>query len=76
MFQQSIVLDPALKVAPLALTVVIPTFNEAGNIEPLLERIGIALMGVEWEAIFVDDGSSDGTLELVTEIAQRAFDHR
>lgn len=70
MFQQSIVLDPALKVAPLALTVVIPTFNEAGNIEPLLERIGIALMGVEWEAIFVDDGSSDGTPELVTEIAQ------
>ena len=70
MFQQSIVLDPALKVAPLALTVVIPTFNEAGNIEPLLERIGIALMGTEWEAIFVDDGSSDGTPELVTEIAQ------
>ena len=70
MFQQTIVLDPALKVAPLALTVVIPTFNEAGNVEPLLERIGIALMGVEWEAIFVDDGSKDGTAELVTEIAQ------
>ena len=54
----------------LQLTVVIPTFNEAGNIEPLLERIGIALMGIDWEAIFVDDGSSDGTPELVTEIAQ------
>ena len=70
MFQQTIVLDPALALAPLALTVVIPTFNEAGNVEPLLERIGIALMGVEWEAIFVDDGSKDGTAELVTEIAQ------
>ena len=70
MFQQSLVVDPALKEAPLALTVVIPTFNEVGNVEPLLERIGIAMLGVEWEAIFVDDGSTDGTPELVTEVAQ------
>jgi dolichol-phosphate mannosyltransferase len=70
MFQQKLAFDTAAREAPLELSVVIPTLNEAGNIEPLLERLGIALAGVEWEAIFVDDGSKDGTPELLTRIAQ------
>ena len=56
--------------APLALSVIIPTLNEVGNVEALLERLSLALAGVEWEAIFVDDGSTDGTAELITQIAQ------
>lgn len=70
MLQQAV--DPKLVVrdAPLQLCVVVPTLNEAGNIKPLLERLGLALAGIEWEAIFVDDGSTDGTPELLTEIAQ------
>ncbi|MDP9421417.1 MAG: glycosyltransferase family 2 protein [Pseudomonadota bacterium] len=70
MLQQAV--DPKLMVrdAPLQLSVVVPTLNEAGNIEPLLERLGMALAGIEWEAIFVDDGSTDGTPELLTQIAQ------
>ena len=55
---------------PLQLTVVVPTLNEAGNVEILLDRLGLALAGIEWEAIFVDDGSTDGTPELVTRLAQ------
>ena len=47
------------------LTVVIPTLNERGNIDPLLERIGQALAGTRWEAVFVDDDSTDGTTEYV-----------
>jgi dolichol-phosphate mannosyltransferase len=70
MFQQKLALDIAAREAPLELCVVIPTLNEAGNIEPLLQKLGIALAGIEWEAIFVDDGSSDGTPELLTRIAQ------
>ena len=63
--------DPeAVSDAVLQLSVVIPTKNEAGNVEPLLERLGVALAGIEWEAIFVDDSSSDGTPELVSQIAQ------
>ena len=56
--------------AQLELSVVIPTLNEAGNIEALLGKLGLALAGIEWEAIFVDDGSTDGTPELLTSIAQ------
>ena len=56
---------------PLELTVVVPTLNERDNVEPLLERLAAALPGVEWEAIFVDDASTDGTAELVTKIAQQ-----
>ena len=35
------------------LTVVIPSFNERGNVKPLLERLDIALAGVAWQAIYL-----------------------
>ena len=70
MFQQKLAVDVALGDAPLALTVVIPTLNEIGNVEPLLERLTLALAGIEWEAIFVDDGSVDGTPDFISAIAQ------
>jgi dolichol-phosphate mannosyltransferase len=55
--------------APLALAVIIPTFNEAANVEPLLHRLSLALAGIRWEAVFVDDNSPDGTSNIVREIA-------
>ena len=70
MLQQAVDRQLVAQEAPLQLCVVVPTLNEAGNVEPLLERLGIALAGIEWEAIFVDDGSKDGTPELLTRIAQ------
>ena len=70
MFQQKFALQAEVREAPLELCVVVPTLNEAGNVEALLEKLGIALAGIEWEAIFVDDGSTDGTPELLTKIAQ------
>jgi dolichol-phosphate mannosyltransferase len=51
------------------LTVVVPTFNERGNVRRLLELVGAALEGVHWQVIFVDDDSPDGTAQLVKEIA-------
>ena len=70
MLQQKLAPQIDVREAPLELCVVIPTLNEAANVEPLLERLGLALAGIEWEAIFVDDGSTDGTPELLTRIAQ------
>lgn len=50
-----------------SLSVVIPVYNEAENITPLLERVQSAL--ADWpgsvEIVFVDDGSTDTTLELL-----------
>ena len=43
------------------LAIVIPTFNEAGNFEELVRRLERALEGINWEAVFVDDDSPDGT---------------
>jgi dolichol-phosphate mannosyltransferase len=70
MLHQAVDFPSIAREAPLELSVVIPTLNEAGNVEPLLEKLGVALAGIEWEAIFVDDGSTDGTPELLTRIAQ------
>ena len=47
----------------LELAVVIPTFNEKANVPTLVARLDRALRGVNWEAIFVDDDSPDGTAE-------------
>ena len=52
------------------LSVVIPTFKERGNIEILVERLAVALSGIAWEAIFVDDDSPDGTADAVKRIAR------
>jgi dolichol-phosphate mannosyltransferase len=54
-----------------ALSIVIPTFNESENIEPLLARLDAALTGERWEVLFVDDDSPDGTAERVTRIGRQ-----
>jgi dolichol-phosphate mannosyltransferase len=52
------------------LTIVVPTRNERDNIIPLLQRLSTALHGTDWEVLFVDDDSPDGTAALVRTIAQ------
>ena len=47
------------------LTVVVPTFNEADNVAPLVRKLEAALAGISYEVIFVDDDSPDGTAERV-----------
>lgn len=44
-----------------ALSIVVPVHNETGNIEPLIAEIEAALAGrVDFEIVYVDDGSGDG----------------
>ena len=43
------------------ISVVVPVHNEAGNVEALMSEIDQALSGRAYEAVFVDDASTDGT---------------
>ena len=54
----------------LELAVVVPTFNERGNVATLVAKLDRALEGVRWEAIFVDDDSPDGTANTARELAR------
>lgn len=52
------------------LSIVVPTFNERPNLEPLIERLTQVLQGSSWEVVFVDDNSPDRTAEAVRELAR------
>ena len=51
-----------------ALAIVVPTLNERDNVGPLIERLDRLLAGVDWEAVFVDDDSADGTAEHLRDL--------
>jgi dolichol-phosphate mannosyltransferase len=48
-----------------ALSVVVPLFNEGENIPILQSELTAALTGLDYEIIFVDDGSSDNTVQQI-----------
>jgi len=54
-----------------SLSVIIPVYNEAKNLPILYESIQVALMAqlIPWEVIFVDDGSSDDSLQVLNDLA-------
>jgi dolichol-phosphate mannosyltransferase len=54
----------------LELSVIIPTFNERDNVLPLMKRLDDALLGIDWEVMFVDDGSQDGTAIYIRQLSQ------
>jgi len=47
------------------LSVVAPTYNEAGNLPSLAERVSAALVGVEYELLIADDCSEDDTAIVI-----------
>ena len=53
-----------------AITVIVATRNEMGNIEPLLTRINQATLGLETEVVFVDD-STDDTPQVIRDFQNR-----
>ena len=53
----------------IELAVVVPCFNERENVTLLVDKLTAALGGIEWEVIFVDDDSPDGTANVVRKLA-------
>jgi glycosyltransferase involved in cell wall biosynthesis len=60
-----------------SLSIVVPMYNEAENVEPLLERIHLALGPYPWpwEVVLVDDGSSDATPAELARCAKQFGPH-
>ena len=54
----------------IELSVIVPTYNERPNVGELIRRLDVALRGLRWEAVFVDDDSPDGTAAEVRAAAQ------
>ncbi|MFO0852245.1 MAG: glycosyltransferase family 2 protein [Gemmataceae bacterium] len=56
---------------PDLVSLVVPVFNERESLRPLVAEIDAAVrpLGVRCEVLFVDDGSSDGSWEVVRELA-------
>ena len=53
----------------LDLSIVVPTYNERGNVERVIAALDLTLQGIAWQVIFVDDDSPDGTAAAVKAIA-------
>ena len=56
-------------------SVLIPVHDERENLRPLYEQLDAALGGLtdlSWEVVFIDDGSSDGSGAVLTELAAAA----
>jgi dolichol-phosphate mannosyltransferase len=51
-------------------TVVVPTYCERENVPHVVERIRVALRDVDWEIVFVDDDSPDGTAALIKSMGE------
>lgn len=55
------------------LTITVPIYNEVDNIQPLYEKVCVAMMelGKPWELVLVDDGSRDGSSARLDAIAEK-----
>jgi len=61
------------KICPPDVSIVIPVYNEEANLEPLYERLKRVLedLGRPYEVVFVDDGSRDGSLEILRRLQKK-----
>lgn len=57
----------------VSVSIVVPVFNERENITPLYDQVSAAMdaLGHPWELVLVNDGSRDGSSELLDEIAEK-----
>lgn len=52
------------------LSVIVPTYCEAGNVAAMIAALDASLAGIRWEVIFVDDDSPDGTMKVIRSLGE------
>ena len=59
------------------LSIVIPVYNEVESLHLLHEALHVSLKSIKqsWEVIFVDDGSRDGSIKILEELAEQDAEH-
>jgi glycosyltransferase involved in cell wall biosynthesis len=59
------------------LSLIIPVYNEKDNLPLLMDAIQAVLIPLEkkWEVVFVDDGSKDGSLDVLTKLVEEHPQH-
>ncbi|TCZ55442.1 glycosyltransferase family 2 protein [Roseicella aquatilis] len=64
---QAATTSPTTRPGQPSLSVVVPAYNEAEVIHEFQRRLSLVMAGIglPWEVVYVDDGSSDGTAELL-----------
>lgn len=51
------------------ISIVVPAFDEQDNLRALYDELCQELQALRWELVFVDDGSSDGTFAVISDLA-------
>jgi len=61
-----------LYICVVEISVVIPVYNEEGNLRALYKRLSTVLSSLtaDFEMIFVNDGSTDNSIEIIRELSQ------
>lgn len=54
----------------MSLSVIVPCYNERANVAPMVAALDRALTGMDWEVVFVDDDSPDGTASEARALAK------
>ena len=54
----------------LELSIIIPTYNERGNVRPMIEKLEALFTPGSFEIVYVDDNSPDGTADTVRQIGR------
>ena len=52
-------------------SIIVPVYDEAGNLEPLQEALVSAMGDRTWEVLYIDDGSRDGSDKELASLANR-----
>ncbi len=52
-------------------SIIIPVYNSKGSLEELVQRINSALSGKEFEILMIDDGSTDGSWDILKMLQKR-----